>query len=219
LPDVGLLDVLIGVARLGDDHRPRRRRHADLFLGGGHARPQVRVGVDAHLRLTWEVREFEVPVHISPNDALTMRQPGIDDPLAGEVIYHATTQVDRVHPATDPGGQEQGEDGKHRGVAVPQKSAQLDEKANVRPRRRRIPSPYLPAQEREDALLPLDGVGVERLDVLAAWHEPELRPGVRARGLELDAVMSKDRRVVLALDEEPGALGMIANDLSRLDDR
>src|SRR6266700_1007597 len=75
----------------------------------------------------------------------------------------------------------------------------------------------LPAEEREDVLLPLDGVRVEGLHVLAARHEPELGARIRARGLELDAVMAEHRRVVLALDEEPGALGMIADDLGGLD--
>ena len=68
-------------------------------------------------------------------------------------------------------------------------------------------------------LLPLDGVRVEGLHVFAARHEPELGPRIRARGLELDAVMPEHRRVVLALDEEPGPLGVIADDLGRLDDR
>src|SRR5439155_11671254 len=77
----------------------------------------------------------------------------------------------------------------------------------------------LPAEEREHVLLPLDGVRVERLYVFAARHEPELGPGIRARGLELDAVMPEHRRVVLALDEEPGTLGVITHDLGRLDDR
>ena len=67
-------------------------------------------------------------------------------------------------------------------------------------------------------LLPLDGVRVEGLHVFAARDEPELGARIRARGLELDAVMPEHGRVVLALDEEPRALGVIADDLGRLDD-
>jgi len=49
--------------------------------------------------------------------------------------------------------------------------------------------------------------------VFATGDDPELRARIRAGGLQVEPVMKRDRRVVRALDEEKGALGMHGDDL------
>src|SRR5438132_12300956 len=72
-------------------------------------------------------------------------------------------------------------------------------------------------EEADDMLLPLRRMRHVRLHVIAPLDAPELGPRIRARGLQIVAVVRRDRVVAGALDDEERALRVRGDDLGRLD--
>ena len=74
---------------------------------------------------------------------------------------------------------------------------------------------HLGVEEREHPGRPLLRVRDERLHVSAVLHQPQLGVWIRARGLEVEAVVHRHGVIVLALDEEEGPLRMRADEIGR----